>query len=79
MAQYKLRNGAYPNTLAFINNITLTMNKTQIIGGVLLAVAIAAYFLNENYIPDFILGLVAAIGAGFLFKLIPFKKKNPAN
>ncbi|MDC6355099.1 MULTISPECIES: hypothetical protein [unclassified Robiginitalea] len=55
------------------------MNKTQIIGGVLLAVAVAAYFLNENYIPDFILGLVAAIGAGFLFKLIPFKKKNPAN
>jgi putative flippase GtrA len=53
------------------------MNKNQIFGNILLAVVLIVYYLNTDYLPDYILGIIAAISVGFIFKLIPFKKRTP--
>jgi uncharacterized membrane protein YjjP (DUF1212 family) len=52
------------------------MNKAQISGSILLVIAILAYYLNDTNLPDFIPGILAAVGVGFIFRIIPFKKNN---
>ena len=51
------------------------MNKTQIIGIGIIVFGIAIYFLTENSIPQTISGVLCAIGLGFVFKWIPFRKQ----
>ena len=52
------------------------MNKSQIIGIVIIIVGIVAYLLFDNSIIQTTSGILCAIGLGFIFKWIPFKKQN---
>ena len=52
------------------------MNKTQIIGIGIMLIGIAAYLLTENNIIHTISGSLCAIGLGYIFKWIPFKKRK---
>lgn len=52
------------------------MNKIQIIGIGIIGIGIAAYFLTQDNIIHTISGTLCAIGLGFVFKWIPFKKQK---
>ncbi|MBA6154887.1 hypothetical protein [Gelidibacter maritimus] len=52
------------------------MNKSQIIGIAIIIVGIIAYFLVDNSIIQTTSGVLCAIGFGYIFKWIPFKKQN---
>lgn len=52
------------------------MNKSQTIGIGIIIVGIIAYLLDGNSIIQTASGVLCAIGLGFIFKWIPFKKQN---
>jgi len=52
------------------------LNKPQIIGIGILAIAIATYFLTENSITQTSSGVLSAIGVGLILKWNPFKKSH---
>jgi len=52
------------------------LNRTQIIGIGIVIIGITTYFLVENSIIHTISSASCAIGFGFIFKWIPFKKRN---
>ncbi|MDN3494289.1 hypothetical protein [Winogradskyella bathintestinalis] len=52
------------------------MNKSQIKGIAVLIFAIIAYLLLDNNFMQTISGILCAVGLGFIFKWIPFKKQN---
>jgi hypothetical protein len=52
------------------------MNKSQIIGIGIGIVGIMAYFLTENGVIHTISGALCAVSLDFIFKYIPFKRKN---
>jgi len=52
------------------------LNKVQLIGIGLVVLGISIPFLVENSLIEIILGVLTAVGVGFIFKWIPFKKQN---
>ncbi len=52
------------------------MNKSQIKGIAVLIFAIIAYLLLDNYLMQVVSGFLCAVGLGYIFKWIPFKKEN---
>lgn len=50
------------------------MNKLQIIGIGIIIVGIIAYLLVDHNIISTLSGALCAIGLGYIFKWIPFKK-----
>jgi len=52
------------------------LNKLQIIGIGILLFGITIPFLVENNVVETIAGVIAAIGIGFIFKWIPFRKQK---
>ena len=52
------------------------LNKLQIIGIGIILFGIIIPFLVENNIVETIAGVIAAIGIGFIFKWIPFRKQK---
>ncbi|MFI8379078.1 hypothetical protein [Leeuwenhoekiella sp. NPDC079379] len=51
------------------------MNKSQIRGIAILCLALIASFLIDNNFIQTLTGALCAIGLGFIFKWIPFKKR----
>ena len=52
------------------------MNKAQIIGIGIFAFGVATYFLTESNMAHTISGVLCAIGFGFIFKWISFRKQT---
>ena len=52
------------------------MNKSQIKGIVIIIFGVIAYILLDNSLMQTISGFLCAVGLGFIFKWIPFKKQN---
>ena len=52
------------------------MNKSQIKGIAVLIFSIIAYLLLDNNLMQTVSGFLCAVGLGFIFKWIPFKKQN---
>jgi hypothetical protein len=52
------------------------MNKAQIIGIGIIAIAMIVNLLTDNYLIHTITGVLCAIGLGFLFKWLSFRKET---
>ena len=52
------------------------MNKSQIRGIVIIIFGTIAYLLLDNYLMQVVSGFLCAVGLGYIFKWIPFKKEN---
>ena len=52
------------------------MIKSQIIGIAILVLGIISYILLDNNLMQTISGVLCAVGLGYIFKWIPFKKQN---
>ena len=52
------------------------LNRTQVIGIGIVIIGITTSFLVDNDLLDTTSGVLTAIGIGFIFKWIPFKKRN---
>ena len=52
------------------------MNKSQIKGIAIMIFGVIAYLLLDNSLMQTISGFLCAVGLGFVFKWIPFKKEN---
>jgi hypothetical protein len=52
------------------------INKTQIIGIGIVIVALTTSILTESTLISTTSGVLTAIGVGFIFKWIPFKKQK---
>jgi multisubunit Na+/H+ antiporter MnhG subunit len=52
------------------------LNRSQTIGIGIIVIGLTIYFLSENNFISTLSGVLCAIGLGFVFKWIPFTKKN---
>ena len=52
------------------------MNKSQIKGIAIIIFGIIAYLLLDDDLMQTVAGFLCAVGLGFVFKWIPFKKQN---
>lgn len=52
------------------------LNSTQLIGIAMVLLGIGTQFLVESHLIQTLLGVLCAIGVGFIFKWIPFRKEN---